>query len=64
MPTKAMTARNTPTSRTSRFERFKLGLPGSCDRWQHCSTGQEAARLYQWARTIGRIRQETMHAAR
>src|SRR5258706_8364777 len=40
MPTKAMTARNTPTSRTSRLERFKLGLPESCDRWQHCSTGE------------------------
>jgi hypothetical protein len=27
IPTNAMTARNTPMSRTSRFERFKLGLP-------------------------------------
>src|SRR5947207_4533273 len=40
IPTNAMTARNTPTSRTSRFERFKFGLPESCDRWQHCSTGE------------------------
>src|SRR3954470_17863963 len=39
IPTNAMTARNTPTSRTSGFERFKLGLPEPCDRWHHCSTG-------------------------
>src|SRR6185295_2893901 len=35
--TNATTARNTPMSRTSRFERFKIGLPEPCDRWQHCS---------------------------
>src|SRR6476469_8032198 len=38
--TKAITARNSPMSRTRRLERFKLGLPESCDRWQHCSTGE------------------------
>jgi len=30
MPTKATIARKTPTSRTSRFERFKLVLPEEC----------------------------------
>ncbi len=43
MPTKATMARKTPTSRTSRLERFKLVLPDEiwCDRWHHSSTASE-----------------------
>src|SRR5438045_1819717 len=43
IPTNAMIARKTPTSRTRRFERFKLVLPEElrCDRWHHSSTAQE-----------------------
>src|SRR5438045_1509203 len=42
IPTNATTARNTPMSRTRRFERFKLDLPEPCDRWHHCSIEQTA----------------------
>ena len=43
IPTKATIARKTPTSRTSRFERFKLILPDEwCDRWHHSSTAKRA----------------------
>ena len=55
IPTNATTARNTPMSRTRRFERFKLGLPEPCDRWHHCSSAHEARDYTNGLGPLGRI---------
>ena len=65
IPTKATIARKTPTSRTSRFERFKLILPDEwCDRWHHSSTAQRARDYTKGLGPLGRKRQEITHDAR
>jgi hypothetical protein len=42
-------------SRTRRLERFKLDLPETCDRWQHCSTAREPRDYTKGLGPLGRI---------
>ena len=65
IPTKATIARKTPTSRTSRFDRFKLILPDEwCDRWHHSSTAQRARDYTKGLGPLGRKMEEITHGAR